>query len=94
MYLIDNKQIELLEPKKFGLNSRTILGKISNDQLILIKDRKSRIIMQDGKKILEQIKTIRLHSKNILVNLATNAPICSKTKKLLKKKGIKIYSLK
>lgn len=92
MYLIDNKQIELLNPKKFGLNSRAILGKISNNKLILIKDRKSRIIMKDGIKILEQIEGVKKISNNDMA-LATNASICSKTIKFFKEHKIKVYQL-
>ena len=93
MYYIENKEILLLVPKEFGLSPRTAIGKISGKHLVLIKDRKSRIIMKDGRQILEQIETIKGHAPEAEINLATNAVVCGKTTKLLNEKGIKIYHL-
>ncbi|MFC1527121.1 hypothetical protein ACFL3O_00750 [Candidatus Neomarinimicrobiota bacterium] len=93
MYYIENKEILLLDPRKFGLSPRTLIGKYSNNHFVLIKDRKSRIIMKDGRQILEQIETIKNHAPEAEINFATNAPACGKTTKLLNEKGIRIYSL-
>jgi len=93
MYYIKNKEILLINPKKFGLSSRNALGQLSQNQLVIIKDRKSRIIMKDGRQILSQIETIKNHEPEAEIILATNAPVCGKTTKLLNEKGIKIYSL-
>lgn len=38
-----------LEPKEFGLPARTVIGQIDENTIALIIDRKSRIIMADGK---------------------------------------------
>ena len=93
MYYIENKEILLLVPKEFGLSPRIAIGKISAKHLVLIKDRKSRIIMKDGRQILEQIETIKGHAPEAEINLATNAAVCGKTTKLLNEKGIRIYPL-
>ena len=93
MYYIKNKEILLINPKKFGLSSRNALGQLSQNQLVIIKDRKSRIIMKDGRQILSQIETIKSHEPEAEINLATNAPVCGKTTKFLNEKGIRIYSL-
>ena len=48
-----------LDPKKYGLSTRVVL--IENDQkeIIIVIDRKSRIIMKDGIKIVDQARKIQ-----------------------------------
>ena len=92
MYLINKQKIELLDPKEFGLSSRTLVGRTKDGEVILLKDRKSRIIMKDGRIILNQIKAIK-KSSNGKVVLGTNAPICSKTTKFFKENKIEVYIL-
>ena len=93
MYYIENKEIVLIDPKRFGLSSRTVLGQLSHKHFVIIKDRKSRIIMKDGNQILEQINLILNNEPNLKISLATNAPVCSKTIAFLREKGIDILSL-
>ena len=93
MYYIEKKEILLIDPIKFGLSPRTTLGQLSNNHFVIIKDRKSRIIMKDGNQILEQINLIKGNESLIKISLATNAPVCSKTTKILGKKGIDILPL-
>jgi len=93
MYYIENTEILLLDPKEYGLSQRTLIGLYADRHFVLIKDRKSRIIMKDGKQILEQIEKIKSRAPETETNLATNAPVCGKTTKLLNEKGITIYSL-
>ena len=94
MYYVENKKVKLIDPTQFELSPRTVLGEISKGDYVLIKDRKSRIIMKDGQQIFEIIQSIQKLMKNIKVGLATNAPVCGKTTKYLKEKGIPIYQLK
>lgn len=94
MYYIENKEIALIDPIKFGLSSRTVLGQDTDNYWVLIKDRKSRIVMKDGRQILEQIQIIKNKEPNSKVSLLTNAPVCGKTITFLKEKGIEILSLK
>ena len=92
MYLINKQKVELLEASDFGLNSRTIIGQSADGKIVLLKDGKSRIIMKDGRKILEQIEQIKnVTAKEIAI--ATNAPICSKTTKFFNEHKIEIYIL-
>ena len=78
-----------LDPKKYGLSTRVVL--IENDQkeIIISIDRKSRIIMRDGIKIVDQAHQIRQQEQKT-ISVQTNAPVCSKTKLYLQKKGIEI----
>lgn len=93
MYYIENKEILLIDPKIFGLSPRTMVGQLSQNHFVIIKDRKSRIIMKDGRQILEQIQQIKKHTPNTKVSLATNAPVCGETTKYFNEEGIKIYHL-
>ena len=83
------KKLTIVNSNKFGLSSRTILGVDNKNNHYIIKNIKSRIIMETGKKINEIANKIRFKIKgNVL--LATTAPVCSKTKKYLKEKKINI----
>ena len=93
MYYIENKEILLINPIEVGLSPRTALGQLSKNHFVIIKDRKSRIIMKDGRQIFEQIQQIEKHKPNSKASLATNASVCGKTTKYLKEEGIKIYHL-
>ena len=78
-----------LDPKKYGLSTRAVL--IENDQkeIIIVIDRKSRIIMKDGIKIVGQARKIQRQEQKT-IGVKTNAPVCNKTKQYLQKKGIEI----
>ncbi|SVC74923.1 uncharacterized protein METZ01_LOCUS327777 [marine metagenome] len=45
--------------------------------------------MKDGIKIVDQVRKIRLQEKKT-IGVKTNAPVCSKTKQYLQKKGIEV----
>ena len=80
-----------LEPQSYGLSNRTNLVRIDNSIGIVI-DRKSRIIMKDGHRILKQAHAIQV-KENKPVILITSAPVCSKTKQYLSANNILINSL-
>ncbi len=81
------------DPATLGLPARTSVMKIDDNHLALVKDRKSRIIMNDGMKILINAETIwRIHP-GIRISLKTGAPVCSKTRAFLKQRGIEILPL-
>jgi len=93
MYYIENREILLIDPKKFGLSPRTAIGQLSQNRFVIIKDRKSRIIMKDGKQIFEQVNLIQDKEPKSKISLATNAPVCSKTTVFLQERKIDILSL-
>ncbi len=74
----------------YSTRSRTVLVEISNSHIAIVKNRKSRIIMKDGEKIINEASGIRKVSPDIKISLLTNAPVCSKTRKLLKENEIDI----
>jgi len=84
---------EPVDPKKFGLHSSARLEQSGEKEFTLIIDRKSRIIMKDGEKILEKSKKIINQVPGARVNVKTSAPVCSKTKTFLKGQGVEILLL-
>ena len=83
--------MQLLSPEDYGLNTKVRLIQ-SKDHIGIVIDRKSRIIMKDGIRILGQAKKIR-HKTNNVIRLYTSAPVCSKTKAFLNKHNILIDSI-
>jgi hypothetical protein len=79
-----------LDPKTFGLAPRTVIEQIDDNMIAIVMDRKSRIIMADGKKILEKLDTIKKSLPRVRVALKTTAPVCSKTKAYLEGEGIQL----
>ena len=79
----------VLDPKTYGLHSKTKLIKIGDDEVAIAIDRKSRFIMKDGEGFL--VKAEKIKNPDLIVSLEIKSPICSKTIKFLEEKGIRIY---
>ena len=77
-----------IDPKTFNLNSRVVVEKRKN-ALGLVVNRKSRIIMKDGTRLLEQANQIKKISKKTVL-VFTTAPVCSKTKNFLRENNVEI----
>ena len=82
-----------IDPTQYNLSSRVDLRQDHSGDLLIIIDRKSRIIMKDGIRILEMVKKINKIDPKKNISVRTSAPICSKTKKLLLENSITIKSL-
>ena len=82
-----------IHPKNYNLTSRTILYK-KTENIYIIIDRKSRIIMKDGYRISEQAKSILSMEPDVRIRVATSAPVCSKTKEFLLRADVDIMDLK
>ncbi len=74
-----------LDPKDYNLQSRTQLVQLKDNTIGIIIDRKSRIIMADGIKLLEKIATIQEVTPSTKVCIVTTAPVCSKTRLFFEK---------
>ena len=81
-----------IDPNKYNLTSRITLYKKMDDIFIII-DRKSRIIMKDGYRISEQAKSIWSVEPGIRIRVATSAPMCTKTKEYLRQVNIAVLEL-
>ena len=81
-----------IDPTQYNLSSRVDLRQGRSGDLLIIIDRKSRIIMKDGIRVLEMVKKINKIDPKKNISVRTSAPICSKTKKLLLVNSIMIKS--
>ena len=82
-----------IDPTQYNLSSRVDLRQDRSGDLLIIIDRKSRIIMKDGIRVLEMVKKINKIDPKKNISVRTSAPICSKTKKLLLDNSIIVKSL-
>jgi hypothetical protein len=81
---------KFIDPKLFSLPPSTKLKQAGSNQFDIIIQRKSRIIMKDGKGVLAKVDKIKHHVPKAKVSLRTSAPVCSKTKAFLKEHGISV----
>ena len=77
-----------IDPTQYNLSSRVDLRQDRSGGLLIVIDRKSRIIMKDGIRVLEMVKKINKMDPKKNISVRTSAPICSKTKKLLLENNI------
>ena len=82
-----------VNPKTYNLSSRIKLLQDSAGSLFIVIDRKSRIIMKDGIRVVKIAEHIKEVNQNKKISLLTSAPVCSKTKILLLKNNILVLSL-
>ena len=80
------------DPKDFGLHPKTVLEEISKNHFAIVISRKSRIIMADGRKILQKAEKIKEAKPRVRVSLKTTTPVCSKTTAFLQENGIELLN--
>ena len=78
-----------IDPTQYNLFPRVDLRQGKPNDIYIVINRKSRIIMKDGIKIVDQGHQIQRQEKKT-ISVKTNAPGCSKTKQFLQKKGIEV----
>jgi hypothetical protein len=81
-----------IDPKKFGLSGKTVIEDIGDNHYVLVVDRKSRVIMADGKKLLEKAEKIKAVEPCTKISLRSTAPVCSKTSRFLADNGIELIT--
>ena len=77
-----------IDPTQYNLSSRVDLRQDRSGGLLIVINRKSRIIMKDGIRVLGMVKKINKIDPKKNISVRTSAPICSKTKKLLLENNI------
>ena len=82
-----------IDPKQYNLPARTVLEQVDEQTIAIIIDRKSRVIMADGRKISDKAAKIKQALPGTSVLVKTTAPVCSKTMRFLEDTGIKVTSL-
>ena len=85
--------MKTVDPKKYNLSSRISLQENSSNELCIVINRKSRIIMKDGYRILEIAEKIKQVENKRKVKVLSSAPVCSKTRDFLNKKGLSLGAL-
>ena len=81
-----------VDPKKFGLHPSTKIEQTAQTQFIIRIERKSRIIMKDGEKILDKVSKVRALLPDAVVSVSTTAPVCTKTIRFLAKHDVHIQT--
>ena len=81
-----------VNPQKYNLPKRIKLRKDSEGLLIII-DRKSRVIMKDAHRILKTVAQIKALEPKTNVGVLSKAPVCTKTKTFLSENNITIKSI-
>ena len=71
-----------INPKIYGLQPNVKLKRVKGVVFVVI-NRKSRVIMKDGHRILKIVKKIKQIEINKSIGVLSSAPICSKTKEFL-----------
>ena len=84
-------RLKTIDPINVGAPKRSNVAMDNDNNIYIVKNIKSRIIMKDGLRLFDLAKKIKT-VKNATVSLATTAPVCSKTKKYLEENEIKITS--
>lgn len=79
---------DIYSPESLRLSSRTRIRTLSEKHIALVIDRKSRIIMKDGKGLVEKANIIRAKFSDMSISLETSAPVCTKTLAFLADNGI------
>lgn len=64
------------------------LEQIDDNTFVLTIKRKSRIIMKDGRKLLEKIQKLWEQFPDARIEIRATAPICSKTRQYFIDKGL------
>jgi hypothetical protein len=80
----------IADSKALGLQRRTVIENISHDTMAIVINRKSRIIMADGRRIVANAAKIMKAKPGTTVALKTMAPVCSKTIQYLADHRIKV----
>jgi len=81
-----------IDPKVFDLPPKTVIEKLTDKHYALVVDRKSRVIMADGKKLVEKADKIQNMEPGTKISLRSTAPVCSKTIRFLADHGIELLT--
>ena len=82
-----------IDPRRYNLSPRLNLQQNKLNELFIIIDRKSRLVMKDAHRILEMVNKIQSIEKDRYVSVLTSAPVCSKTRIFLSDNSISVKDL-
>lgn len=75
---------------QFNISPRNKIFRLGHRRYAIEKKRKSRLIMQDGRKILDMAQKIRAQIPDAQVSVLISGPLCSKTRQFLTENAIDI----
>jgi hypothetical protein len=79
-----------IRPDLYGLHRKTVIEEIAKNHVAIVINRKSRIIMSDGKKLIEKAIKIKEITPDTKVSIKISGPLCSKTAKFLSEHEVDI----
>ena len=82
-----------IDPKRYGLHPRVKL-KGSGKEIFVLIERKSRVIMKDGNRIIQMAEKIKQANSTKKISVLSTAPVCRKTEQLLLKNNITVKKTK
>ena len=82
-----------IDPKKYGLH-RSVKLKGSGKEIFILIERKSRVIMKDGNRIIQMAEKIKQANSTKKISVLSTAPVCRKTEQLLLKNNITVKKTK
>ena len=82
-----------IDPKRYNLSSRLNLQQNKLNELFIIIDRKSRVVMKDAHRTLKMVNRIQSIEKDKQVSVLSSAPVCSKTRTFLSNNSIPVKDL-
>ena len=82
-----------IDPRRYNLSPRLNLQQNKLNELFIIINRKSRVVMKDAHRILEMVNRIQSIEKDRYVSVLTSAPVCSKTRIFLSDNSIPVKDL-
>jgi len=83
-----------IDPKSLGLPPRTVVEEINEKTLAIVINRRSRIIMTDGRNIFAKAEKIKHVKPGCKIMLKTTAPICNSTLQYFADHGIMVMIVK
>ena len=82
-----------IDPRTYNLPPKTKLLQDNSGSFFVLIDRKSRVVMKDGHRVVKIAENIKKVNQNKKISLLTSAPVCSKTKKFLLTCSIPVLAL-
>lgn len=85
--------MKILSPKDYKISSRTIIEQVDENTYAIVIQRKSRIIMKDGRQVMQKIETLKTYFPNGIFLFKTSAPVCSKTLTYLTEQHVQVITI-
>lgn len=82
-----------VKPEEFGLPAKTNLEMAGEGTVAIVIARKNKIILADGKRVVEKAQTIKRAQPQMSVVLKTTAKLCGDVRRYLQWEGIDVIEV-